>query len=248
MSEQPISHREAPVASPGDTPLVHIEGLCKAYDDGTRVHEVLGDTDLVIERGAQVALIGRSGSGKSTLLNLLAGIDRPDRGRIQVDGTDLTALDETTRTRFRRRHIGFVYQFFNLVPTLTAAENVALPLELTGSGRREALAHARADLATMGLGERTEAFPDQLSGGECQRVAIARALAHAPGLVLADEPTGNLDADTGRQVLALLQTRCRERGAGLVIVTHSREVAGGADRVLTLTEGRITEMQGDFAW
>jgi len=248
MSEQPTNHRTPAAAAPGDTPLVRIEGLSKAYDDGSTVHAVLGNTDLVIERGAQIALIGRSGSGKSTLLNLLAGIDRPDRGRIHVDGTDLTALGETARTRFRRRHIGFVYQFFNLIPTLTAAENVALPLELTGAGRNEALARAQSDLAAMGLGNRAKAFPDQLSGGECQRVAIARALAHAPGLVLADEPTGNLDADTGRQVLGLLQARCRERGAGLVIVTHSREVASGADRVLTLSDGRITEMRGDFAW
>lgn len=234
--------------SNSDEALVRIEALCKTYDDGSTVHPVLADVDLQIDRGIQVALIGRSGSGKSTLLNLLAGIDRPDSGHITVAGRDLTVLDETERTRFRRYHIGFVYQFFNLVPTLTAAENVALPLELTGTHRRDALARAREDLVEMGLQGREDAFPDQLSGGECQRVAIARALAHAPGLVLADEPTGNLDAEIGRQVLRLLQNRCRERDAALVIVTHSREVAAGTDRVLTLTDGKVAEMQGDFAW
>lgn len=229
-------------------PTLRLTGLSKTYDDGTRSHPVLRDAHLELERAAQVALIGRSGSGKSTLLNLMAGIDRPDRGQVEVNGIELGGLDETARTRFRRRHIGFVYQFFNLIPTLTAQENVALPLELTGTSRRRALERARQDLTLMGLDDRATAFPDQLSGGECQRVAIARALAHAPSLVLADEPTGNLDAETGRRVLDLLQSRCRERDATLVIVTHSREVANGADRTLTLQDGKITELEGAFAW
>ena len=231
-----------------DTPLVCLDALTKRYHDGSTGHTVLRGMDLDIGRGEQVALIGRSGSGKSTLLNLMAGIDRPDSGHIRIDGVALESLSETDSTRFRRNHIGFVYQFFNLIPTLTAVENAALPLELTGTPRETALSQARDDLAALGLESRADAFPDQLSGGECQRVAISRALIHAPLLVLADETTCNLDAETGRQVLALLQDRCRDRQATLVIVTHSREVAAGADRILTLADGRIDRMQGDFAW
>ncbi|MBD3619725.1 MAG: ABC transporter ATP-binding protein [Chromatiales bacterium] len=229
-------------------PLIQVRHLARAYGEGDALHPVLREASLDIVAGEQLALIGRSGSGKSTLLNLLAGIDRPDAGSIRIDGVALEALDETARTRFRRRHIGFVYQFFNLIPTLTATENAARPLELNGWARREALARARHDLDALGLAGRTEAFPDQLSGGERQRVAIARALVHAPRLVLADEPTGNLDVEIGREVLAQLQSLCRQRGATLITVTHSAEVAGGADRVLTLADGQLTETREVRAW
>ncbi|MDX5334077.1 MAG: ABC transporter ATP-binding protein [Gammaproteobacteria bacterium] len=232
----------------GTAPLIQVRRLARAYGEGGGIHPVLRDASLDIAAGEQLALIGRSGSGKSTLLNLLAGIDRPDAGSIRIDGVALEALDETARTRFRRRHIGFVYQFFNLIPTLTATENAALPLELNGWKRREALARARHDLDTLGLAGRADAFPDQLSGGERQRVAIARALVHAPRLVLADEPTGNLDVEIGRGVLAQLQSLCRQRGATLVTVTHSAEVAGAADRVLTLADGQLTETREVRAW
>ncbi|HDP88696.1 MAG TPA: ABC transporter ATP-binding protein [Thioalkalivibrio sp.] len=230
------------------TPLIRARGLSRTYDQGGIAQHVLRDADLDVAAGEQVALIGRSGSGKSTLLNLLAGIDRPDAGSILIGDVALHALDETARTRFRRTHIGFVYQFFNLIPTLTAVENAALPLELTGTPRRRALRRAREDLATLGLAARADAIPDQLSGGERQRVAVARALIHAPTLVLADEPTGNLDVAIGRQVLAQLQGLCRERGTTLVTVTHSGEVAAGADRVLTLEAGRLRETGEVQTW
>jgi putative ABC transport system ATP-binding protein len=195
-----------------------------------------------------VALLGRSGSGKSTLLNLLGGIDRPDRGRVVLRGEPISDYDERRRTLFRRRHVGYIYQAFNLIPTLTAQENVALPLELNGADPAAAAAGAAALLQQVGLGERSHAFPDQLSGGEQQRVAIARALVHRPALVLADEPTGNLDARSGRQVLDLLEQLFSEHGHGLLIVTHSLAVAERADRVLTLSEGRLSTSLEQLAW
>jgi putative ABC transport system ATP-binding protein len=191
-----------------------------------------------------VALLGPSGSGKSTLLNVIAGLDRPDSGSVHLAGESVTGLDERRRTLLRRRDVGFVFQFFNLVPTLTVAENVELPLELTGTGRREASRAASSLLQRVGIAGREHSFPDELSGGEQQRVAIARALAHSPRIVLADEPTGNLDHVTGEKVLTLLTELVAERGAAMLIATHSREVVERAHRVLTLRDGTLVEAGG----
>jgi putative ABC transport system ATP-binding protein len=202
---------------------------------------VLSDVSVAIEPGEIVVLVGRSGSGKSTLLNLIAGIDRPTSGRVVVDGTDLTALDEDARTRFRRRRIGFVFQFFNLIPLLSVEENLLLPLELNGKADAAGVARARGLLERVGLGDRGASRPERLSGGEQQRVAIARALVHDPGLILADEPTGTLDAETAAAVLALLDGLAREAGKTVVMVTHSREVVGVADRIFDVQRGRLVE-------
>ncbi|WP_305043369.1 ABC transporter ATP-binding protein [Geoalkalibacter sp.] len=229
-------------ASPSSaTPLLHLRGLTKSYREGESTRTVFADLETRIAKGERVALLGRSGSGKSTLLNLISGIDQPDRGEVIIHGTVLNRLGEHERTLFRRRHLGFVFQFFNLIPTLTVLENLLLPLEL--QGRRGPAEHQRALelLAAVDLAERAAAFPDRLSGGEQQRVAIARAIIHRPALLLADEPTGNLDADTGRQALDLLDTLVREQGATLLMVTHSTEVAARADRILTLRAGRLEE-------
>jgi putative ABC transport system ATP-binding protein len=203
---------------------------------------VFRDASLLIERGEWVFLLGRSGSGKSTLLNLIAGIDLPDRGEVIVDAKVLNRLSERERTLFRRNDIGFVFQFYNLIPTLTVEENVLLPLELTGALTAELRERARELLGQVGLAERAGSFPDRLSGGEQQRVAVARALVHRPKLILADEPTGNLDAETGRQVLDLFRQMVRGTGTSMVLVTHSSEVAQLADRVLTIREGKLVEL------
>jgi putative ABC transport system ATP-binding protein len=189
-----------------------------------------------------VAVIGRSGSGKSTLLNLISGIDRPDSGTVSIDGLDVTALSEPHLTLFRRKHIGFVYQFFNLVPTLDVEENVRLVLELNGVRGAEARERSAGMLHEVGLGNRLHSLVDTLSGGEQQRVAIARALVHRPPVLLADEPTGNLDEETARQVLPVLLSLARQRGATLVIVTHDTELARSADRMLELRDGRLQEV------
>ncbi len=234
-------------------PPLRLSGVCKQYHDGTTEHRVLEGLELMVAPGERVALLGRSGSGKSTLLNLMAGIDRPDSGRVEVLGQDLASLGEPGLTLLRRRHIGFVYQFFNLIPTLTVSENLGLPLDLNrasqaGQGTRSIQARVSALLGRLGLAGRERSFPDQLSGGEQQRVAIGRALIHEPALVLADEPTGNLDAETGAQVLALLTELSRERRQTLILVTHSLAVAGAADRVLTLNHGRLTESAAELSW
>jgi putative ABC transport system ATP-binding protein len=220
-------------------PLVRLRGVRKAYDDGRTRHEVLAGVDLDIAAGELVALLGPSGSGKSTLLNLIAGLDAPDAGTVMVADRDVAALDERARTLLRRPEIGFVFQSFNLVPTLTVLENVQLPLELVGRAARGAAGEARALLERVGLADRGGAFPDELSGGEQQRIAIARALAHGPRLVLADEPTGNLDADTGARVLDLLAGLVRERGTTMIVATHSTAVIERASRVLALSAGVV---------
>ena len=222
-------------------PIVELKGIGKSFPEGDRERVVFRDACLSIESGAWVFLLGRSGCGKSTLLNLVSGIDLPDQGEVMVDGHALNRMSERERTLFRRNHIGFVFQFYNLIPTLTVAENVLLPLELTGLLTPEHRRRARDLLDAVGLGDRGQAFPDRLSGGEQQRVAVARALVHAPKLVLADEPTGNLDADTGRQVLDLFQRLLRPSGSTLVLVTHSSEVAALADRVLTIQNGALVD-------
>ena len=222
-------------------PAVELRHLSKTYREGEAERVVLRDVSLTVAGGEIVVLVGRSGSGKSTLLNLIAGIDRPTAGSVAVNGTDLTALDEQARTRFRRRHIGFVFQFFNLIPLLTVEENLLLPLDLNGRADAAGVARARALLERVGLGGRGESFPERLSGGEQQRVAIARALIHEPDVVLADEPTGNLDADTAAGVLELLDALAREAGRTVVMATHSREVIGVADRILAIERGALVE-------
>ena len=229
----------APV--PG-TPLVELRGVTKAYREGDAERVVLRGVDAAIRPGELCVLIGRSGSGKSTLLNLIGGIDVPTAGEIVVGGVSLGGTSEGTRTLFRRQHVGFVFQFFNLIPTLTVEENLRLPLELNGRSREAARARAGALLAEVGLADRGGTFPERLSGGEQQRVAVARALVHEPLLVLADEPTGNLDLDTGRQVLELLDRLTRRAGRTMVMATHSPEVIGLADRIFRLQEGHLLEL------
>ena len=219
--------------------MLSIRRLCRSFREGTRVHRVLEGLDADIGAGERVAVMGRSGSGKSTLLNLVSGIDRPDSGAVYMDGVEVSALPEPARTLFRRAHIGFVYQFFNLIPTLDVAENVRLVLELNGVRGQAARGRALAALRDVGLQGRAASAVDALSGGEQQRVAIARALVHAPKLLLADEPTGNLDEATAREILPALLDLTRERGTTLVLVTHDETLAAAADRVLELREGRL---------
>ncbi len=222
-------------------PTLRLRGVWKGYREGEGRREVLSEVDLVIHAGSSVALVGPSGSGKSTLLNLAGGIDAPDRGEVEVEGIRLDTLSERERTLFRRERIGFVFQFFNLIPTLTVEENLLLPLELKGDVAAEHRARAASLLERVGLADRAQAWPDRLSGGEQQRVAVARALVHRPSLVLADEPTGNLDQETGDRVLALLLELLEEERTTLVMVTHSREIAARMDRVLELRAGRVVE-------
>jgi putative ABC transport system ATP-binding protein len=227
--------------SPPETPIVELRGVTKTYREGDTTRPVLVGVDATIRRGELCVVVGRSGSGKSTLLNLIGGIDVPTSGEIVVDGTDLARSSEGARTLFRRHDVGFVFQFFNLIPTLTVEENLRLPLELNGRPRDAARERAAALLAEVGLGDRGPAFPEHLSGGEQQRVAVARALVHEPLLVLADEPTGNLDLDTGHRVLELLDRLTRRAGRTMVMATHSPEVMGLADRTFRLLDGRLVE-------
>jgi putative ABC transport system ATP-binding protein len=222
-----------------------LRNLSRSFREGDRIHRVLDGVEARIESGAFVGIIGRSGSGKSTLLNLVSGIDRAESGSIEIDGIDVTALREPQRTLFRRAHIGFIYQFFNLVPTLDVEENVRLVLELNGVGRAEARRRSEAMLAEVGLGERLRSAVDVLSGGEQQRVAVARALVHQPKLLLADEPTGNLDEETARQVMPMLLSLVRQRGATLLLVTHDRSLARSADQVFELREGKLGMPQAE---
>ena len=190
-----------------------------------------------------LVLLGRSGSGKSTLLNLLSGIDRPDSGQVMIDGTDISLLTEKERTLFRRTHIGFVFQAFNLISTLTAFENIMLPLRLQRKKDVATEQLALHFLEEVGLADRKDSYPDRLSGGEQQRVAIARALAHEPSFILADEPTGNLDYKTGSKILSMLADLVRKNGRTMIIATHDREMGQIADRVLELQEGQLQEHQ-----
>ena len=218
-------------------PLITITGLSKSFEEAGKTRSVLHDVDTTFDRGEFVVLLGKSGSGKSTLLNLLGGIDTPSAGTIRIAGIDVTGLREHDRTLFRRKHIGFIFQFYNLLPTLTVGENVLLPLELNGAADARGRAHALELLDRVGLADRHNSYPDRLSGGEQQRVAIARALAHDPLLILADEPTGNLDVDTGAIVLDLLDSLTRQAGKNLVMATHSPEVIGYADRIFRIEDG-----------
>ncbi|MFK7845338.1 MAG: ABC transporter ATP-binding protein [Rhodothermales bacterium] len=220
-------------------PLISVHNLTKSFEEGDSKRTVLEDVNFQIGKGEFVVMFGRSGSGKSTLLNVLSGIDLPTAGSVTMGGTNLTTLSEQERTLFRREHIGFVFQAFNLIPTLTVEENVLLPLDLNKRMGKQDVQDALAFLTKVGLGDRMGSYPDRLSGGEQQRVAIARALAHDPMLILADEPTGNLDDDTANQVLEVFDTLVRRMGKTTLVATHDRSMAALADRVFTLQGGHI---------
>lgn len=222
--------------SEAPAPIIQLRGVTRAYQAGQRTIQALRGVDLEVQAGEWLAILGPSGCGKSTLLNLLSGIDRPTQGSVVVAGNDLGSLSEEQLARWRGRAVGIVFQFFQLMPTLTALENVLLPMELNGRGRRRA--RGLELLEEVGLRQLADNLPNELSGGEQQRVALARALANDPPLLLADEPTGNLDSQTGERVLALLEGGWR-RGHSLVLVTHDRDVADRASRVITMRDGEI---------
>ncbi|MEP7382321.1 MAG: ABC transporter ATP-binding protein [Gemmatimonadota bacterium] len=219
--------------------MLEARGLTKEFDSGTHHLTVLSDVSFRIPQGALVAIVGPSGSGKTTLLGLLAGLDTPTRGTVLLDDEDLTAMTEDQRARLRGAKVGFVFQSFQLIPTLTAIENVQVPLELRGDGG--APARARALLERVGLGDRLDHFPSQLSGGEQQRVAIARAFVNQPRILLADEPTGNLDGTTGARIVALLEELNRESGSTVVLVTHDLTLAERTQRVIRLADGVVVD-------
>jgi putative ABC transport system ATP-binding protein len=211
--------------------------LTKEYQSGDHLLTVLREVSFTIEQGSFVAIVGPSGSGKTTLLGLLAGLDTPSRGTVMLDGADMSKMDEDARARLRGEKVGFVFQSFQLIPTLTAIENVQVPLELRGEDG--AADRARDVLQRVGLGDRLDHFPTQLSGGEQQRVAIARAFANRPRILFADEPTGNLDSDTGTRIVELLQTLNRESGSTIVLVTHDLGLAGKTQRIIRLSDGIV---------
>ena len=224
---------------------MRLDRLSKAYSEADQNRIVLNQVSQTFYEGEFVCVLGKSGSGKSTLLNLISGIDAPSSGHVFIregeQEVDLTRLSEHQRTLFRRRHIGIIFQFFNLIPTLTVLENVLLPLELMRSSESQGhgQSHAEALLEEVGLGERFNTYPDRLSGGEQQRVAIARALVHNPLMLLADEPTGNLDTEIGATVLSLMLEMIRDTGKTLLMATHAPEIANHADRVLHITNGTL---------
>lgn len=218
---------------------VRLVGVSKTYGDSA----VLTDVDLEVSHGEFVVILGRSGTGKSTLLNLIGGLDEPANGEVHLLGHQLSSLTETQRAALRAEKLGFVFQFFNLIPTLTARENIELPLAINTMPKGESRHRATDLLNELGLSDCAERFPEELSGGEQQRIAIARAIAHEPAVILADEPTGNLDIETGKTVLALLYEICRRRGTTLIVATHSNEVLGLADRVLTINNALLEETQ-----
>jgi len=221
--------------------MLSATGLTKEYQSGDHRLTVLRDVTFSIEQGEFVAIVGPSGSGKTTLLGLLAGLDTPSRGTVQLDGTDITRLDEDARARLRGAKVGFVFQSFQLITTLTAIENVQVPLELRGENH--AVQRARDVLERVGLGDRLDHFPTQLSGGEQQRVALARAFANRPRILFADEPTGNLDSDTGMRIVELLETLNRESGSTVVLVTHDLTLAKRARRIIRLSDGLVISDQ-----
>ncbi len=225
-------------------PAIRAVGLTRTFEVGETTVTALRGINLEVVRGQFVALVGPSGSGKSTFLNLVGGLDRPTSGELWVDGVELSAGKEKALTEHRRRRVGFVFQSFNLLPRLTALENVALPLMFSGVLDRDRLARAREILVRVGLSERLEHRPTQLSGGEQQRVAIARALVGQPAIILADEPTGNIDSATGREIMGLLRELNRDQGVTLLLVTHDLEAAAFADRVIQLRDGQIVPSPG----
>jgi putative ABC transport system ATP-binding protein len=220
-------------------PILEAQVLRKQYRLGEHTVDALAGVDFLVEKGEFVAIMGPSGSGKSTLLHLLGGLDKPSDGEVTLAGQRLSILNDTQATLVRRHNVGFVFQFYNLLPTLTAEENVALPLIIDGQSLRQHRAHIDALLELVGLTDRRRHKPDQLSGGEQQRVAIARALATEPAIVLADEPTGNLDSKTGTAIMELLRRSCDELGQTIVVVTHDPRAAAYADRIVFLGDGQV---------
>ena len=220
---------------------LELQGLYKSYFDGSGDHHILKGADLDLEKGETVAILGSSGSGKSTLLNLIAGIDLPDQGEVRIDGKSLGQMSEKNRTLLRRRIMGFVFQSFNLIPTLNVYENLMLPLELNQISKNSGIITQM--LEALGLKGREESHPDRLSGGEQQRVAIARALMHQPSLLLADEPTGNLDAETSQETLKLINNLVHRSRTTMIMATHSQEVIEWVDRVLGIEDGKLIELK-----
>lgn len=230
--------------SPEQKVVIRIEKLSKSYMEGGEPHAILRSANADIYVGEMVALLGRSGTGKSTLLNLVSGIDIPDSGNVIIGENNITKMSEQQRTLFRREHIGFVYQFFNLIPTLDVIENLKLVMELNNIEGTNARCNDLLD--AVGLGERANTYPDALSGGEQQRVAIARALVHNPGVLLADEPTGNLDETTSGEIWNLIDTLVRPSGGTVLLATHSIAAAKRCDRILELTDGQLHDVTGKF--
>ncbi|MEU2263734.1 ABC transporter ATP-binding protein [Streptomyces sp. NPDC019645] len=224
-----------------DRPMVRVEDLHRSYGTGAAAVHALRGVSFEVPRGELVALRGRSGSGKTTLLNLVGGLDSPDRGTITVDGTDLSGLGEDGLLALRRDRIGFVFQSFGLIPILTAAENVGVPMRLRGTEPREREERVALLLSLVGLADQAAQRPGELSGGQQQRVAVARALANRPALLIADEPTGQLDAETGLAVMELLRAVVRSEGVTALVATHDAQLLGLADRVLALSDGEIAE-------
>jgi putative ABC transport system ATP-binding protein len=221
--------------------MLELKRVSKKYIEGKSEHIVLNNLNLSVKEGEIIILFGKSGSGKSTLLNIISGIDTPDSGNVLIGGADITRLDEKERTLIRRNKIGFIFQFFNLIPTLTVKENLLLPLELSEIKNEEE--KINSILGELELLERSNTYPDKLSGGEQQRIAIARALIHDPDIILADEPTGNLDYETSLQIIDLLDRVVKKEGKTMIMVTHSRDVIGLADRIFSLREGRLKDMK-----
>jgi putative ABC transport system ATP-binding protein len=217
--------------------ILKVNNVSKVYGKGDTQIKALDDVSFSVEKGAFVAIVGPSGSGKSTLLHILGGVDRPSSGQVLVNGTDVCALDQTKLAIFRRRQIGLIYQFYNLIPILDVEENITLPLLL--DGRRLDPARLKEIIATLGLADRVRHLPNQLSGGQQQRVAIGRALINTPALVLADEPTGNLDSANSREIISLLELSNQRYHQTLIVVTHDRDIARQADRIITFGDGRI---------
>ena len=222
-------------------PIIVADALEKTYAEGAAPVPALRGVSLSLEKGDFVALTGPSGCGKSTLLHLCGAMDRPSKGRLTIEGQDIAALDDDALTRLRRDRIGFVFQFFNLLPTLTIADNIALPCLLAGMPARQAETKAQALATRVGIGHRLGHYPQQVSGGEAQRAAIARALVHSPALLIADEPTGNLDSANGATVLALLAELNRDLGVTMLLATHAADVAAAAHRTIRLRDGRLEE-------
>ncbi|MEU0660573.1 ABC transporter ATP-binding protein [Streptomyces lavendulocolor] len=241
MSEQRSGENTATAVAGGRPPMVRVEDVHRSYGTGAAAVHALRGVSFEIPHGELVALKGRSGSGKTTLLNLVGGLDTPDRGRITIDGTDLAGLGETGLLELRRDRIGFVFQGFGLLPILTAAENVGVPLRLRKADPREREERVALLLALVGLADHAAQRPGELSGGQQQRVAIARALANEPALLIADEPTGQLDAETGLAVMELLRAVVRSEGVTALVATHDAQLLGLADRVLELGDGTLTE-------
>jgi putative ABC transport system ATP-binding protein len=231
-----LQHEPVPAAS---SPLVRLENLTKSYTEGKQSRIILDNINVTFNTGEFILLLGQSGSGKSTLLNLISGIDAPDHGDIFVNNLAINQLSERDRTLFRREHIGFIFQFFNLIPTLSVFENVTLAVQLNGGVTREREQEIEALLEQVGLSHRQQAFPDRLSGGEQQRVAILRAIAHSPTLLLADEPTGNLDEETGHTILQLLLNLTRQTNQTLIMASHNPEIIPLADKVYRLKNGDL---------